>query len=175
MVQLSNREKNIFIVCALLIATYSGYIFVYQPLKEAGVTFEDQLEAAQRQLEKSSRIVNKGKMYQSRYNSYMAKFKQTASNDEVMSATLSKIEQEAGKFDIRISELKPQKVKKESFYNNFSVSVTLEGTMTEIVKLLYALQNEPYSFKVDEARFDQHYQKVDSVQCQFILSKIYFP
>jgi len=170
--RLSNREQSIFIICLATVFVYVVYVVFYKPLKEKVADLTAQTELAERQLEKHIRIIRKGKAYQPRFERYMAKYKQTTSDNEVMSSILSQIEQESGKFDIRISQLKPQRVKKENFYNNFSVSVTLEGALAEVIKLLYNLQHEPYLFKIEDARFDQHYQKPTNVQCQLILTKI---
>lgn len=175
MISLSSRERNIFVACVAVVLVFIGYSLVYEPLSVKNSDLSGQLKAMQAELTASMRIIKKAKRYQARHESYMTKFRQKVSDDEVMTSMLTLIDQEAAKLDVRILELKPRQVRKEELVNNFSVSVSLEGPMTEVVKMLYALESAPHFFNVEEARFDQHYQKASSLQCQLILSKIFFP
>ncbi len=157
-----------------MIMVYIGYLAIFVPLREKNVALDEQVSSLEGQLKKYSRIIQKADRYGPHYQEYMAQYRQTVAPDEFMSHLSSQVVREAEKFNVRMADLKPQKVKKEDFYNNFSISVTLEGSLPEIIKLIHALQGEPHLFIVSEARFNQHYQRASTVQCQFVLSKILF-
>ena len=88
---------------------------------------------------------------------------------------LSDIEKVNEKIDIRISDKKPQKVKTVDLYNQFSVSLTLEGKLEDVAHFVYDLQNKPYLLRVDELRIDKKSIRTSALRCRLVLSRILIP
>ena len=96
----------------------------------------------------------------------------TASESASMSAIITEIENVSGEANIRIADLKPQKVRKTGSFNNFSVSLILDGQLTSIMNFVYNLQNQPHLFAVDEMRFDKKSPNSTDLKGYLILSRV---
>ena len=173
-VRLSNREKVIFVLCLLSVFVYLNYVLVYKPAQEKRSGLQDKIQLAQKQVKRDMRTIAQAKSYQAQYNKIFSEFKQTGTDEAVMSSILSEIERSSAEFKIKIAEMKPQRVKKGTLTSEFSVSMTLEGSLNEIIRCLHTLQQPPHIFGVSQLRIErQMFQGVD-LQCQLILSRIFF-
>ena len=92
-----------------------------------------------------------------------------------MAAILSEIESVANQIKLRIDDMKPQKIKKVGFQNNFPVSLAVDGTLSSIIQFLYTLQNSPHYFDIDELYFEKGAMRTSQVKCRLILSKTLIP
>ncbi len=173
--RLSGRERTIFIVCLAVICVYFIYIFFYQPFVEHRTDLATQIEAAQREFIKNSKFISSSQAYKAEYEIYLEKFKQRGSDEEVMSSIVSEIEQIAARFNIRIAEVKPQKVKRGDFYNDFSVNLDIDARLNDVIRFLYVLQSDPHFFGVDEFRFNKNFPQNVNLQSQLAVSKTLFP
>lgn len=173
-VRFSYRERIIFVLCLLSIFIYWNYMFVYKPAQEKRSGIQDKVLVAQKQLKRDMRTVAQAKAYQGQYDKILAEFKQSGTDEAVMSAILSEIERASAGFKVKIAEMKPQRVKKSELTGEFSVSMTLEGSLSEVIRCLHTLQQPPHLFGVSQLRIErQMFQGVD-LQCQLILSRIFF-
>ena len=172
---LSHREKRIFVLCLITIFIYVSYHYGFVSLKEKKDALQLAVKTKERELRKNLGVVERGKVYDGEYQRILDKFKQTASDEKTMSSLLSEIEQVAGDTKMRISEMKPQRVRKVDFYNNFSVSLTMDDSLTEIMHFLYVLQDDIHRFSVDELRFDKMGPNVATLRCQLVISKVFIP
>ena len=169
--RLSRKEKGIFIACLLLIFIYAGYHFIFKPLQENTATVENQIELKEKRLRNNLRIVRKERIVDEEYDQYSSYLKQKASEEQEMAAILSQIESVANEVNIRIADMKPKKVKRVDFYNNFSVTLTIEGELKTIIRFLYTLQNIPHLFKIDEIYLERSSIRTTEIRCRLILSK----
>ena len=170
---LTKREGNIFALCIIVVLIYAGYRIVIKPLRRENALVEIGIQKEKKNLIKNLRVLAVQKNYKGRYVKYLSKFKQDQNNDEVMSLILSEIQQVGGKLNLRISELKPIKVKKEQYFNRFSVSLIIDSTFVDIIRFIYKLQSKPYLFKVEEFRFDKSSRrKEQTMKTHLILSRV---
>ncbi len=169
----TKREQNIFIICILVIfsfITYNGFI---KPLKGKINLIKGDIESAKIDIHKYNRVLGRSKSVEAKYSRFLGDFKQNVSNEQVMSALLSEIGVVAGKLNLRISDKKPKKVKEHDYYNHFSVSLTIDSKLVEVVHFLYILQNQPHLFDVEEIRFDKSSRRKDkTLKTRLVLSKI---
>ena len=172
---LSKREGGILAVCLTLIVIYGGYNLFYKPLIENFSDSDDKIKVAEKRLHNNLKIIRKEKSVNEEYEKYALNFKQKASDEQAMTSILSEIESMANQVSLRISDMQPKRVRKIDFYNNFSVTLTVEGEMPVIIKFLYTLQNPPHLFKVDEIYLEKSAVKSGEVKCRLILSKVLIP
>jgi Tfp pilus assembly protein PilO len=128
-----------------------------------------------RRLQKNYRIIRKGKRFQKQYGDTLTRFKQKQSDEEIMSGILSEIESTARTLDMRISDMKPQRVKKQEYYNIFSVNLAINGQLDEILHFLYLLQNPPHLFNIDELRIEKSSPRAKSLHSRMVFSRILIP
>jgi len=171
--RLTKREQGIFIACASLIFIYVGFNGIFKPLKETSQMVDRKIEVQQRRLDKDMRIIRKAKALGKEYSVILEQFKQSESDEQVMSKIFLEIERVADELGLKIADLKPKKVRKVDFYNRFSVSLTLESQFQEIVHFIYILQKQPLLFDIDEVRFEQGPRRNRAtINTHLILSKI---
>ena len=155
---------------------YISYNFAVKPLQEKIVFTETRIDKARMKLRKYKRTIRNARKVSTDYNYYRDTFKQTGKDEQVMSSILSEIEEVARKLDLRISDLKPKRVKKEDLYNRFSVSLTINSEFPDIIKFLYTLQRQPHLFNVEELRFDkQTRRRAATIKTRLVLGKILIP
>jgi len=172
---LSSREQGIMAVCFSVIFAFGLYRGVYIPIKDTRESLQQQIQLTQRRLLKTSRIISKSRNMEQAYVKILENFRQGASDEKVMSSILSQIESVAGELNIRIGDMKPKKVKKIDFYNNFSVSISMEADLRNIVAFIHKLEHAPHMFHVDELRLDKDNPRVSVLRCRLDLSKVLIP
>ena len=173
-VSFSIRERIILVLCLISVFVYLNYAFVYKPAQERRSGIQDKIRIAQKQLKRDMRIIAQAKAYQGQYDKIFLEFQQSGTDEAVMSSILSEIERSSAEFKVKIAEMKPQRVKKGGLTSEFSVSMTLEGSLNEVIRCLHTLQQPPHLFGVSQLRIErQMFQGVD-LQCQLILSRIFF-
>lgn len=160
----------------IMIGVYIGYAGFFKPLRNKIISAEMEIQTAQRRLEKNMKLIQKSKGVERQYKEYFSRFKQSKTDEQVMASMLSEIEGVAGELGLRISELKPKKAKKEKYYNKFSVSLKIDGSLTNVLHFLHRLQGVPHLFDVEEVRFDKRLQrKSAAVKTQLVLGKMFIP
>ena len=172
---LSQREKNIFILCLSLIVIYLLYQFVFIPMNSKDKILGNRIKVVEKKLLKAKQKVQKAKMFKDDAESSMQSFKQKGSNEEVMSSMLSAIEEVAGKGEVVLADVKPQKVKKEEFANLFSVNLSVEGDLSEVVAFIHQLQNPPNGFKIEEINMTIRSARSKTIKTRLMISRILVP
>ena len=174
--RLTKREQQIFIVCAATGVIFVVYAGIGKPFQEKVSSLDDETQASVSRYQKSLRTVHKAKDVNEKYNYYLSHFKQDKSNDQVMSSVVSEIRQVAEELQLHISDLKPNRVKTEEFFNRFAVSLTIDSDFPGITKFLFNLQKEPHLFEVDELYFDKGARtNVNAIKARLVLSKVLIP
>ena len=169
---LSQREKDIVIIFVIVAGLALVFRAVYIPLKNKSDEVREKIAVSEKKLNKNLKMIRKGENYEARYKPLLENFQQKGSDEQMMSAILNEIESAAGQVQVRIADMKPQRVKKSGSYNNFSVSLTLDGELTAIMDFIYGLQNQPHLFAVDELRLEKKSPNTKELKGYFVLSRI---
>jgi len=171
--RLSQRETYIFIACVVLVTLYVGYNFVFKPMKGKVTTLTDQIDANQRRLEKNLRTMRQASSVEKKYEQYALPLKQTMSDEAQITALLSEIGAVAQQIQLSIDNMKPNKVKKVDFYNEFSVSLTLNGSLEAVIHFMYLIENAPHHFKVESMRLEKRSPRQAEIRCQLSLKRMF--
>ena len=172
---LSKREKTIFGLCVTIVCAYAGYAGFIKP-REANITsVNNKLRTYQERINKSLSIIQKSRHMDQQYALYLNQFRQTKTDEAIMASTLSEIEKVAGEFNLIIADLKPNKVKHEDYFNQFSVTLQINSEFIEILPFLHTLQSRPYYFNLTEAVFSRvSHKSLKGIKTQLILNKLLF-
>ena len=168
----SSRERLLFIfTCSTMVAgiVYAG---IYFPLHQQSVAVQEQIDTAERQLQKTVHTIHKGKFSEQEYQVIAEHFKQTSSDEQEMSSLLSQIEAAARGIDLRIVDTKPKRPKVNELYNQFFVNLEIDGELVAITEFIQKLQNPPYFFHVDELHLNKFSPQIVGLKCQVTFSKI---
>ncbi len=172
---LSIREKQILVVCLGTILVYFFYNLGYKHLKDLSGDIRQEAIANEKLLKKNLRVIQRWKTLSPEYESYFQMFQQKAGEGEEMSAIISQIESIANQLNIRLSEIKPRKVKNADFYNVFPVNLTLECNLQQISEILYILQTPPYLFDIEEFHLEKRSSQELLLQARLVVSRTLIP
>ena len=92
-----------------------------------------------------------------------------------MANILSEIEAVAKGINVRILNMKPQKIKAMEFYKNFSVDLIIEGQLKDITRFLNDLQNAPHLIKADKLHLVKESVVQPVLKASLLVSKILIP
>ena len=168
---LSQREMGIlyFLVSFILLAIV--YKVVYVPFQARGEAMsQERLETSER-LRKDRRLIRKATAQERKYRSFLQALSQTGSDEQVVSGMVDEIETAANANAVRVLDMKPQRVRKESGYRYFSVSVDFEGDMLALLTLIHSLQTSSSLFRVDEFRLERKTPNAQALQCSLLLGR----
>ncbi len=172
---LSSREKRILIVCIAFVFIYINYNFVFKPLEERLNRLDQDIEIGEKRFKKNLGVISQEQIINQEYEKYSMPFKQKASDEKEMASILSEIESAANEINMRVADMKPKKVKRMGIFNNFLVSLTIDGELETITHFLYILQNAPHLFDVDEVRLEKSSIRTTQIKCYLVLSKALIP
>lgn len=176
MKHLTGREQNIFVVAVLSLSIFSGYRLVIIPLRQKVESIDRQMVEDMRQIRKTQASLDDYQGMDQKYEALTKDFRQDGSNEQVMARISREIEKVSGEFELQISELKPQRVRSNEYYNSFSVSLRLSSPLPEIVKFLDRLQASPYGYAVQDLRLDKSNRRGSKdITTTVILEKVFVP
>ena len=172
---LSVRGIRIFVFCLILLMGYLGYYFVLQPTREKIIDLENKIIVSEKRLRKNLGLSKQKAQIDANYGQYASLLKQNVSDDQQEALINAEIAAVANQVQLRISDIKPKKVRPVDFYNNFSVSLSLDGELKTILHFLYLLQNAPHLFAIDEVYIEKGTLRSAQVKCRLSLSKALIP
>jgi len=168
----SQRERLILVVFAVFVVALFIQRGIYLPHKDRQESLKAKIERMETLLNKNERVIQKSKAYEQKYAALLDLFQQKGTEDQVMSAMLTEIEKATAGIDVQVSDMKPQRVKKEDLANNFSVSIVLDGTLDNVVRYVHQLQVPPHLFQVAEMRLERKSFNSSDLRCFLVLGRV---
>ena len=175
MSKLTQREKIIGVIASIVVGIGIVYYIFLKPLSGFFENLDDQIFTQRVTLKKNAKIIEKARRLQGAEAKLQA-FRQTGTNEETMATILDEIQKKAGELGLKISDLKPERVKSDKYYNRFSVTLTIESSLVNITQFLYVLQSEPYLYEVEEFRLGKNdFRQSDVIKAELVLTKTLIP
>ncbi len=171
---MTRREKLIFLICCCMIGLFLVYNLVWRSFRENVDGIDAQVSVAAAQLKKIRRTVADARPYEQRYAAYQKSLSQQGTDEAVVSRLLSEIEQVSTQTGLKVSDLKPLRIRDEKFYRMFPVSVMVDGTLVTTLEFIDVLQKEPHRFDVLDLRIDQTQRKGEEIKSRVVMGKIFF-
>jgi len=171
----SKREQIIFILCVIAVVIFMVNIIFVKPIKNNADALESEISNSRLKLQKQLKIIERGKKIARDYDDVLSNYRQTSSNEQVMSSILSEIEAAASQNGMKVSDIKPKRVREIDFYNQFSVSLSINGQLKDIAHFLYLLENPPHSFNIDELILEKNSPYAAVLDCRIVLNRILIP
>ena len=171
----SQREMSIFIIMVSTVLMFTIYKAVYIPLFEKRQDIRTRIQQAEDRLNQNRKMMRKASVFDRKYADILQALKQQDKDEKIMSSIFSEIETVASGMQMRIADMKPRKVRSVDLYNQFSVSLTLDGPMANIMQFLYSLENAPHLFYVEEMSLSKMSANRSELRCQLVLSRVLIP
>ena len=168
-------EKILLVVTVVLLSVYLGSHFLAELWQEKIYVLETKIARTEREIRKSNALIQQKDSLEGKYQAYVNEFAQTSSDEKTRSETIADIEGASSGLGLKILELKPQMEKGiEDLYNRYTVSLTLKGSLIEIMQFLENLQKKPHWFSVTQIRLDSDLSaEKDSLKAYLVLERIY--
>ena len=174
--RLTVRERNILMACGILCFFYVFLLMVMNPFQEKLDSIDESIALKEKQLIKNLRVIGQAGALEQKYKEFLSQFKQTGTNEQVMSSILSEIDAVADSLQMHILDLKPQSVVKSGYKSEFPVNLTIESEFADIIKFIYLLQSPPHFFDVEEVHFEKNPNfNSGAIKTSLILSKTLIP
>ena len=167
----SAREKNILILCLLVVGFYLVYHFGYQQIKDDTAVQQKLILEKKKEIRRYGSVLRGGNVISQKIKNYEELFKQQSSDEGEMTRMLSDIEAVAQKGAIKIVNMEPGRIKGQDFYNYFSVNVQTQSSLRKICAFLYDLEAKPYLFHIDEMRIEKYSIQAEDLKCQLVVSR----
>lgn len=172
---LTKRENQILMACVVLLAVYVGYNFVYKYFLEKFNSLEEKIEAQKLHLIKNQKLLSKQKAWEIQYEQLTQALRQQRSDEQEMAMILSEIEAVVNQIGLRVTDMKPQRVRKEDFYNLFTINLTTDGSLPAILNFIYLLETRPHNFDILEMRLERGSPGSTELRGLLTLSRISIP
>ena len=169
---LTNRENKILVVCLILILGFIGYRGVFKSFQEKDADLDARIQSLELLLKKNLEVLGREEHLNQAYEDFSQGKKQTRSKEQEMTMILSQIESIAKEMNMQVSDMKPQKVKESQFFNQFTVSLALEGELIPILHFIYLLEDQPHNFIIDEMRIERSFGRTAGIRCRLKISRI---
>lgn len=169
---ITQREKIIFIFCLLTVSVYGVYHFAIKRFHEEEQIWQVKRLGLERQIARKTSMLEDEEIVNERYQGYISSLEQEGTENQQMSLILSEIESIAAKVNLKIGDMKPQRVRSQDFYNYFSVNIRVQGEMNLLARFLYTLQATPHLFHVDELRLEKRSVRSSEVECNLVVSRL---
>jgi Tfp pilus assembly protein PilO len=169
------RERIILLMTAELVLILAFYVLALKPMLKKVDALNVEIAAQELLRQKSLRIIGQESRVSNQYQKYADLVKLKASEEQEMAKMLAEIEGAAKEIQIRILDMKPQKIKTIDFYRNFGVDLIIEGPLKDITHFLYDLQNLPHLIKVDRLHLEKESVVQPVLKASLTVSKSLIP
>jgi len=170
---LTSREKLISLICCFMIAVFVLYHFAWRFVKGNIDGLDAQIDGRLAGLKKARQLLAEASGYQQRYDEYLGRLGQNDSDEAVFSRLLSEIEQVSSQAGLKVSDMKPLRMREEKFYRMFPVSVAVDGELVATLEFIDLLQDHSHRFDVIDMRMDQAQRKGAEIKTRLVLGKVF--
>ncbi|MFA5388437.1 MAG: type 4a pilus biogenesis protein PilO [Candidatus Omnitrophota bacterium] len=161
----SKREKYIFIITVVFIASAFLYNFIFEPSVKKWLALDSEIEAKKAEIENNAGLITRKDSIRREYDRY-------AGPDKNISAVLSDMESSAHSFGIKTSNIKPGKEAENGLYKEYGIELQIEGEMPDIIKFLSEVVKLPTLAALKRFDFKLISQNPPIFKGTVILSKI---
>nr|MBU1327778.1 type 4a pilus biogenesis protein PilO [Candidatus Omnitrophota bacterium] len=164
-VNLSKREKCIFIITIIFTIIALLYNFIFKP----GLM---KLQILNNEITAKTAIMNKGIRLKDRKDSIIQEYNRYAKSTKNISKILSEVESYADSIGIKTSNIKPGQAMEMGFYKEYAVELQIEGGLKDIIKFLSELAKLPTLAVLKKFNFRLISQNPSIFKGTIIFSKI---
>jgi Tfp pilus assembly protein PilO len=164
-INLSKREKYIFIATITFIASVLLYNFIFEPGLKKWRAANNEILAKKAKMDKGIRLIQRKNAIIQEYNRYVK-------STENISKILSYVEGLADSLGIRTSNMKPGQGIEKGLYKEYSIELQIEGRFPEIIKFLSELIKLPTFAALKKCDFRAVTENPSIFKGTIILSKI---
>jgi len=170
---ITKRERIMGAVTIGVALTALLYNFAVEPLLRQWKALDGRIKEKEIAFTKYMRIVRDKDIIEKLYSDYAPYVEDKKSSaEEENAAALDRIEKLARGANVRITNIKPLKIKNFGDYDKYSFRVATESGIEELSKMIYDLQSSPRLLKVDRMVLRAKDREPDVIRAMLQISKI---
>ena len=172
--RLSARETKIMIATAAAVVAAGVFHMIYFPLQDQKLSLNERIMATRLQMDLDHAVLKKASIIDAQYQNYLRRLALAGTQEEAVASILKDIEGIIRELNLDVGDLKPGPVKDEGTHYKFAISLSLNGDLPGLVQFLYALQQEPHYYEVDEIQIEKLTRQNDpGLKTRLALSKVF--
>ncbi len=171
----NRREKIIAWVCAGVLFSFANREFVLKPLQAQRAALQRRIVENRKLIAKELQYVQLERQRSARYEPWIEPLRQRASKEQEVSSLLSQVQQLAGEGNLEVTEMKPRKIKNEETFKTLSISLSVNGSLNDILKFLHAVQSPSVNLGIQEFNLEPKSSPNNGLTCRLDLSRILVP
>lgn len=168
---LNRREKIILWLTIGVITVGMSVQLIVKPLRENSENVADQIEAAQKRLSKSKKLIEEANALQNDYQKLVDILGKASSEGVENSAMVAKLEEAAKAANVHISNMQPRRAVKRDPFLVISVDLTIDGTWSSVTRFLYDVQAQPNLFNIDEMNLEKFSDTASTLRGRLLISR----
>lgn len=149
--KLSKSEKPLFVIAVFCIFVFLVDLLVLGPILSHISKLDAEIITKAASIRRDLRILSFQDAILKEYVQYM-KYLDTGekSQEEIIAALLRKIETIAAQKSVSVSNIQPGDVAESIVYKEYKTSLQGEGTLTNVLSFMYALEESDYLFQISK-------------------------
>lgn len=169
---LNKREKILFYITVLFSAVVLLHIAVISPLLKKGDMLLRETAKKEVRCRRNFSIISSKQKIQEDFKMYTGIIKKTASDEEETASLLKQIESLAQKSKVSLSSIKPKRVTEVEFYKRYAVEIEGEGSLRQLVRFLYYIQNTDQILKAERLRVNVKSSSSSRLKYSVLITRI---
>ena len=149
-VQLSKREKNIFMLCVIVILGALFYTYMVQPVVRYAGSIFGQIDELETSLAHDRRILALASTIKANYQEIIGRVKMTDSDD--INVMFTDIDRIAAIHQIDMTDIKPLDTKEMEFYIENKINIEGFAAVENLVRFIYEIESVANLMKVYKLR-----------------------
>lgn len=165
MIDLSRREKSIFIVTMIFASLALVYNFIVEPAVRKWDDLNRDIYVKKVVLRKWARSVNHSREIIKRYTDYTSSFKG-------VSSVLNSIENQAAALGVTTTNIKPGPIRRKDVYGECEIELQIEGEVRSVQSFISTLIRPPIRLTLKKFDFRSKPENPAYLKGTLVLSKL---
>lgn len=172
---LSPREKLILDVTVLFVGVMIVDRLVLSPIAAQIHALNQQTKQEETTIKKNLRILAQKDKILAESRKFESYLTAAASDEEEMTLLLKEVEDLASKNSVYLIDLKPGEVKGTGSSKKYSVNLSLEAQMEQLVAFMYGVESSDRLFTIEKYQLEPKSRESTVARCSMIISKVAAP
>jgi hypothetical protein len=169
---LSKREQAVFYITIIFVSLMLIDKLIVGPIFSKIDTLNRQIGEKESAIRRNVHILSQKDRISAEISKYGNFLKAPKTEQEDMTVLLKEIESLADKSSVYLVDMKPSGVKEEGSSKRYSISLSCEAQMEQIVNFIYSVENSSSLFMIEKYQISPKSKETSVAKCSITISKI---
>lgn len=173
--KLAKREKTILYISFTIISLAVLDRLVISPILDKKKNLEEHITRQEEEIKKNLRIIIQRQRIEAEEKKYATFSPQSRSDEEEVASLLKEIESLASRSSVYIIDLKPSGVQSSAAIKRYSVNLSCEAPMEQLISFMYAVENSSKLLQIAAFNISPKSRQSSVNRCELLVHKIIIP